>query len=438
MEFGVSAHHNEYLPVGDATVDIILSVRASPGGSPLPPSRLAVVVLLDRSGSMGSPQAKMRAARQATIAAVDALPDGVAFAVIAGNQGAAPLYPSLPGLAASDETTRAEARAAIRRVEPHGGTAIGSWLRLAGSVLAGRPEAIGHALLLTDGRNETESRDELRAAVGECAFTADCVGIGSAEGTHDWDGTELLEIAGALGANPVVPVEDPQALPGALTRILGHALSAGTGDARLRIRLPDIATIRFVKQVHPVTADLTGRGDAGDYPLGAWSAGDRRDFHIGLDVGPLPAGTRRRVAWFASDDGPEVAATVEGTDDEPLFTAVHPTVAHYTAQQELATAVEQGTAALAAGDPAEATRLLRRVVALARAAGDTGKLALLGRVVHLDDPVRLRDDADPRRVPPVTVGGVRTAAARPAAPWSHCGETWSGAYCGVCGKAGPQ
>lgn len=43
-----------------------------------------MIIIVDRSGSMGEPTAKMDQAREATSAAIDAIRDGVAFAVVAG------------------------------------------------------------------------------------------------------------------------------------------------------------------------------------------------------------------------------------------------------------------------------------------------------------------------------------------------------------------
>lgn len=466
MTFTVTAHHSEFLPVGDATVDIVATVRAGVDAA-APRRELAEVILLDCSGSMGAPQAKMRAAQVATVAAIDVLPDGTRFAVVGGSHVADMIYPGEQRLAVADESTRAAARLAVRRVTPHGGTAIGAWLRLARTLMVDRPDAIGHAILLTDGRNESEPAEVLRTAVEECAgvFTVDCRAIGSAGGSHDWDGPELLAIAEALGANPVVPVEDVAVLADEFTAVLRHAMASRDADVRLRVRHTGLARVAFVKQVHPVIADLTGRGvplDAHhtDYPTGAWSPGDRRDFHVALEVDPMAPGVRRRVAWLSvrtstcgepGSDGPEpdeAGITMEWTDDVHLFTAVHPTVAHYTSQQDLADAIRQGSAALVAGDRDAALRHFGQAVALAHAAGAGDKLSLLARVVDVDDAatgwVRLRPDVDPLRLPPLTASGPQTSSWRGAGPpappppaavpaWEHCGTPLTTRFCGTCG-----
>lgn len=472
LRLDLTAHHSEYLPADDAVVDIIATVRSpEPAADDVRHDGLAEVILLDCSGSMGAPQAKMRAARQATVAAIDALPDGVAFAVVAGTARATMIYPTGPTLAVADESTRAAARQAVRHISPHGGTAIGEWLLLARRLLAARPDAIGHAILLTDGRNESQQPAELRAAVDACVGRSivDCRAIGSADGMHDWDGPELLGIAEALGANPVVPVEDLTGLADEFRTVLGRAMTRRADDVRLRVRTTGLARIRFVKQVHPVIADLTGRGvPAGDlttdYPAGAWSPHDQRDYHIALEVDAMAAGTRRRIGWLSihpdTDQEPvEVPLTVEWTEEAPLFSAVHVTVAHYTRQQDYAAAVQRGFEAAHAGRVGEAEEHLGRAVALAHATGGDDKLALLARVLDVVDAatgrVRLKPGVDPRLSQPSIVNSPRTSSwraadpgdpsdrsaprARPTPepvrvePWQHCGEVRTGAYCDECG-----
>jgi hypothetical protein len=53
------------------------------------------------------------------------------------------------------------------------------------------------------------------------------------------------------------------------------------------------------------------------------------------------------------------------TDDHALSTKIHPRVAHYTGQAELAAAIQQGLAARDAGDAETATAKLGRAVQLA-------------------------------------------------------------------------
>ncbi|MER7169759.1 vWA domain-containing protein, partial [Micromonospora sp. NPDC000207] len=398
LRLDLSAHHSEYLPTEGGTVDVVAAVRAAADGPAPRHDGLAEVLLLDCSGSMGAPQAKMRAARTATLAAIDALPDGVAFAVVEGTSQARMIYPGRRTLARADESTRAAAKRAVGRVAPHGGTAIGEWLLLARDLLATRADAIGHAILLTDGRNESQRACDLRAAVRACTgrFTVDCRAIGSADGVHDWDGPELLGIAGALGANPVVPVEDLTGLADEFATVLGRALAHRSGAARLRVRTGGLARVRFVKQVYPTIVDLTARGVAvgdhtTDYPIGAWGPADRRDYQIALEVDAMSSGARRRVAWLGvpadgESDPAELPVDVEWSEELELFSRVHETVAHYTHQEGYADQVRSALEAARAGRLTEAEQHLGRAVAIAHAGGHEDKLRHLARVAEVLDP----------------------------------------------------
>jgi hypothetical protein len=80
----------------------------------------------------------------------------------------------------SPETREAAARV-IRKLQPVGGTAIGRWLLLARDLMALRPGAIHHAILVTDGKDEDETDVELDAAIAACRgrFQCDCRGVGT-------------------------------------------------------------------------------------------------------------------------------------------------------------------------------------------------------------------------------------------------------------------
>lgn len=94
-QFASEVYQNQYLPAGGTVVDAVVTVTASGGagvGVAGPPSA-AQVIMVDCSGSMASPVTKISEAKRATGAAIDTLPDGVAFAVIAGRADADMVYP---------------------------------------------------------------------------------------------------------------------------------------------------------------------------------------------------------------------------------------------------------------------------------------------------------------------------------------------------------
>ena len=95
-----------------------------------------MAIMVDCSGSMDYPPTKMRNARDATAAAIDTVRDGVHFAVIGGTHVAKEVYPGGGRLAVADAATRDQAKQALRKLSAGGGTAIGTWLRLADRLLS--------------------------------------------------------------------------------------------------------------------------------------------------------------------------------------------------------------------------------------------------------------------------------------------------------------
>ncbi|ARQ70633.1 vWA domain-containing protein [Streptomyces marincola] len=405
--FGVDVFQNAYLPAGAREVHAIVTVTATgsggrpvPGGEPADGPEAAVVIMVDCSGSMEYPQEKMRGARQATAAAIDALRDGVAFAVVAGTHRAAEVYPGGGRLAVASQGTKAAAREALRGLRASGGTAIGTWLRLAGKLLATTPAGIRHGILLTDGRNEHETPEELRAALDAQAgrFTCDARGVGT-----DWDVAEVTSIASALLGSADI-VAEPGGLVADFTLLMESAMGKGIGDVGLRLWTPQGASVRFVKQVAPTVEDLTARRSdspprSGDYPTGSWGD-ESRDYHVCVEVPAAAVGHEMlaaRVALIVPDpaDPAGTPAQVLGnglvravwTDDIEAATAVSPQVAHYTGQAELARAIKDGLALRRRGDATGATARLGRAVALAHGSGNEETAKLLAKVVDVEDAV---------------------------------------------------
>ena len=165
--FQAEVHQNPYLPAGATVVDAVLTVTTSSadGHNPAAGPDAAQVIMIDCSGSMANPASKMDEAKKATITAIDTLRDGVAFAIIAGRHYAEMVYPSAFTLVQATRETRAEARHAVSQLIAGGGTALGAWLQLANNLFAGRPAEVKHAIMLTDGRNEHETLEQLAAVL---------------------------------------------------------------------------------------------------------------------------------------------------------------------------------------------------------------------------------------------------------------------------------
>jgi von Willebrand factor type A C-terminal domain/von Willebrand factor type A domain len=378
--FTVDVFQNEYLPGSARVVNAIVTVSSAgsvPDGPPSPVNA-AEIIIIDCSGSMGMPMAKLIQAREATAAAIDVIRDGTAFAVVAGARRAWPLYPKR-GLAIADAQAKEDAKRAVGRLRLHGGTAIGRWLRLACELFTTREDTLRHAILLTDGQNEHESPTELAAAIELCAglFSCDCRGVGT--GTVD-----------------IVP--DPAGLAADFEAIMQASMAKEVADIALRVWTPQHATVRFVKQVAPTVEDLTDRRaqaapQAGDYPTGAWGT-ESRDYHICVDVEPGAAGQEMlaaRVSLILSTAaGPQSLGQglvrAIWTEDEALSTRISRHVAHYTGQAELAQAIQDGLEARKAGDEDTAAARLGRAVVLAHESGNGDTANLLANVVDVIDP----------------------------------------------------
>ena len=404
-QFSVDVYQNEYLPDGGREVNAIVTVTATGGGTvgtavgasytPGQGPSAGVAIMVDCSGSMDYPPTKMRNARDATAAAIDTLRDGTRFAVIGGTHVAKEVYPGGGRLAVADRATREQARQALRRLSAGGGTAIGTWLRLADRLLSSADVTIRHGILLTDGRNEHESPQDLKAALDSCAgrFTCDARGVGT-----DWEVKEVTGIASALLGTADI-VADPTGLAADFTQMMETAMGKEVADVALRLWTPVGTTIKFVKQVAPTVEELTERRTetgprAGDYPTGSWGD-ESRDYHVCVEVPAAGLGQEMLAARVSlvvpQPDGSVQNLGAQGliravwTDDMVASTSINPQVAHYTGQAELAQAIQQGLDLRKAGDMDGATAKLGRAVQLASASGNADTAKLLAKVVDVVD-----------------------------------------------------
>lgn len=393
-DFTAAVYQNEFLPAGGTDVHAIVTVtcagagQAGQSGS----GEAAEMVIVDTSGSMGP--GGIRAAQQAASAALAQVLDGTWFAVIAGNHQARLAYPANtrePAMARMDATTRAAANGAIAAFAPDGGTAMGTWLQLAAAVFDTVPSATQrHAILLTDGKNQHETPQELTGRLASAAgrFQCDCRGVGA-----DWEVGEVRRIATALmGTVDLIPT--PAQMAGEFERLMRAAMGRGVAAADLRVWAPQGAQVLFVRQVSPTVEDLTTRRRevnalTGAYPTGSWGD-ESRDFHVAVRVAAKGVGQEQLAARVQLAVGEEVRAQglvkALWSDDDALTARINPEVAHYTGQTELAEAIQDGLAAKAAGDDATATAKLGRAVQLAAETGNDEATSKLRKVVDIEEP----------------------------------------------------
>jgi VWA domain-containing protein len=398
--FTLEAYQNEYLPLGGTEVNAIVTVASDGAGGPSGQPDAAVIVIVDTSGSMGSPNRKIKAAREATSVAIDCIRDGAAFAVIAGSDHANAVYPAGGELAVASEQTRAAARRAVDSLKPAGGTAIGTWLRLASDLVSTAPGRNCHAILLTDGENQHETPEELDATLAEVEgeFQCDCRGVGT-----DWQVSELRRIASRL-LGTVDIIAEPEAMAEDFRVMMRTAMGKATRNVALRLWTPQGASVAFVRQVAPTIEELTDRAVSvneltTDYPTATWGA-EARDYHVCINVPPREAGEEMLAGRISlvEDDRVLGQALIKAiwTQDQQLSTRMSREVAHYTGQAELAECIQDGLEARKQGDIGTATFKLGRAVQLAAESGNDGTMKLLRAVVEVDDPatgtIRLRGD----------------------------------------------
>ena len=182
------------------------------------------------------------------------------------------------------------------------------------------------------------------------------------------------------------------------------SMGRGVADAKLRVWTPQGSKLEFVRQVAPTIEDLTDRAVPvseliREYPTGSWG-NESRDYHVSVRVPPKSLGAEQLVARVQLVVRDEVVGQglVRATwsDDNTLTTRLTPAVAHYTGQAELASVIQEGLAAKAAGDDATATLKLGRAAQLAAETGNDEATNKLRRVVEITDAdtgtVRLKRD----------------------------------------------
>jgi len=402
--FDVETHYNEYLPTGADEVNAIVTVTASATGAARADGsgpNAAEIILLDVSGSMGGKTGKLREAKKATMAAIDTLRDGVGFAVVGGHDEAMMLYPTQGAVVPATDTARAEAKAAVAEVTAGGGTAIGTWLLEAARLFPSDPGMIRHTILLTDGRNESETPQQLAAAIDQCEglFQCDCRGVGT-----DWEVSELRSIATRLHGT-VDLIKRPEDMEADFRAMTLESMGKALAEVCLRIWTPADSKVHFVKEVNPNIDDLTHlRVDVtpqiGDYPTRPWGD-EARDYHIQIRFPSRGVGDEMRAARITLQVPPDqelgkTGIDVTWTEDAQLSTKQVPRLDSYVDQQESAQLADEGFAALKQGDIDTATAQLAKAQEGYEKAGNRAQAEAIGKLLETtpEGTVRLKPVVD--------------------------------------------
>jgi hypothetical protein len=404
MAFKIEAFQNRYLPPSQGRVDAILSVTASTGVVATG-NDVVVGFIVDKSGSMTGD--RIEGVKRAVQRAIAMLDERAWFFVVAFDSSAQVVVRETQATGPNKEA----AGQALAGLTASGGTAMSTGLSAARQVFVRAPNAIHQAVFLTDGKNESENASNVAEELKRCEglFECNCWGVGT-----DWQVGEVQEIARRLlGKASLIP--EPAGIDAAFRGAMEKANSKALKDVRLRIWTPLGANVVFVKQVNPTIEEMTNRAtvvsaQVREYMTGAWSGGESRDFHVAIDVkvGNVQdemLAARPSVVYLASGPGgwveqeekpPEARLFASWTADDTLSSRIDHHVAHYTGQDDLAQAIQQGLEMREKGNEAAATQLLGKAVAIAHASNNTEMTHRLAKVVEVVDPslgtVRLKKD----------------------------------------------
>ncbi len=279
-QFQVEVFQNPYLPQGATAVNAIMTVTLTgDGGSDMAATgdRQQFGIICDVSGSMTGN--KIAAAKAAIVRLIQLLPEDSLFFVVTGSSRASLVVPTT----IASERHKQQAIVAVNRISVGGGTLISTWLTAALQEFQSMPTALRQALLLTDGLNDGSDEQPLATILQQCegVFQCDCRGVGT-----NWHVSQLRQIADKLlGTTDIVP--DASDLEADFQAILQKAMQKTVSAVNLRLWTPQGAKVQFCKQVSPAILDLTDRAkpvkpQVIDYPTGAWSVHEPRDYHFSL------------------------------------------------------------------------------------------------------------------------------------------------------------
>lgn len=381
---------NQFLADGVSEVHAIMTVAVdgATGSAPTGGGKM-FGILCDVSGSMSGE--KMHAAKEALSKLVMLLPDDIHFFLLAGSAVGQVIFPAQLATVES----RSRALAAIRGMNAEGGTVISTWLEQALIQFRKLDGGVKQALLMTDGQNDETDSKRLDQMIENCrgVFQCDCRGVGT-----DWDVQQLKKVGSKL-LGTVDIIAGPAQMDADFKAILAAAMAKSVGEAHVRLWTPVGAKILFCKQVSPEIADLTQMGRAvkaqvTDFPTGAWSGNESRDYHFAIQVKPGAVGDEMlagRSSLVVIDGGAETKVAEARilaiwTDDDAKSTRIERHVAHYTGQADLAQSIQEGLEARGQGDSEKATALLGKAVKIAHESGNEATAKLLRTVVDVEDP----------------------------------------------------
>lgn len=396
--FEGSISHNKYLTAGANSVVAVVSIKSNSPGTvgAVAAQKRTLGFVIDASGSMQGE--KWRFAKQAVIKGVESLPEdgNTYFFVVRGGEEATPVVQAMLA-------TSANKRAALQvlnEMNDGGGTYFARWLRGAREQFAKVPGAINILTFLTDGKNEGEDVPTLERELKNCVgqFEVEARGVGSG-----YKPEELRTIQTFLGGS-VDGFQKPEELIADFKAVVERTQSLARSNVLLQVWTPVGVKVSSIKQMTPQLLDLTGKVQPGPnqrlqrIDTGAWGE-EVRDYMVVVELAPEavgqvdgPAKLVARLSLVENQNGTEVETklneggqiTAEWTADDKKSTVINPKVANYTGQAELARNIQEGVAALQAGDEDKATKALGKARELAVATGNEEATRRIDKIVKVD------------------------------------------------------
>ena len=423
--------NNPAVLAGTTTMHAVITIKsnaqgngAAVGAAAMANGQRVLGFVVDCSGSMSGD--KMRNARQATIRAVESLPeDGSTyfFVVRGGDTGQA--------IVSLQEATAANKARAVEvlksRLTDEGGTYFARWLSAARGEFDRMPGAIKVLIFLTDGKNEGESgTNALDKELAKCSglFEVESRGVGDS-----YVPEELRKIQKALGGS-VDGFQRADQLAADFDQIVDRTKGLARSNVKLRIWAMMGARIAKLEQMTPQIVDLTSKLVASNKPLtmevdtGAWGE-EARTYMVKIEIDPAnvgaaDAGARRManvtLAYVEGGVEHEVKLAaggqvmIEWTADEKRSAVINPVVAHHSGQGEIARNIQEGVAAMNSGDNEKATRALGKALEQAHAAGNEEATRAIKKIITVDEKgtVRINKSASKGDVVSLDTASTRT------------------------------
>ncbi|HOJ54614.1 MAG TPA: VWA domain-containing protein [Phycisphaerae bacterium] len=205
----------------------------------------ALVIVLDHSGSMGSPvggtpRTQQQIANEAAILALKTLLPRDYLGLVAFDTRATWVVPLQTNANQTSVATR------VRGIGPGGGTDAYPALEAAAEALEkiGRAASVKHVLLLTDGQTQPAPFEQLVGRMSRHGITLSTIGVG--DGMND----PMLRRLAELGGGVFHPVRDPRTLPQIFFR--------ETRVIRKRLISEEPFTPRAVAPFSPLLAGVSG------------------------------------------------------------------------------------------------------------------------------------------------------------------------------------